>query len=262
MKLRSSWMIRVAARVAAWVVRVWLATVRIRVWSRDGCVHPPPPESKRFIYAFWHESFLAPAKIRTGVKVLVSQSADGELIAQVCEHLGIGTIRGSSKRGGAEALLQLSDDGAHTHLAITPDGPRGPRRQLKSGVVLLASLTRLPIVPVGIGFTRAWRFRSWDRFAVPYPFSTVVGVLGQPVTVPRKLDSAGVEHYRRTVEEALLAATESAEQWARGRVPRRPGDPTARGDPSHCDDHFFHAESDRWLPDTTEHAEQPISVPQ
>ena len=97
-KLRSSWMIRVAAWVAASVARIWLATVRVRAWSSDGREHPPTPDTERFIYAFWHESFLAPAKIRTGVKVLISQSADGELIAQVCHHLGLGTIRGSSKR--------------------------------------------------------------------------------------------------------------------------------------------------------------------
>jgi len=207
-------MIRVAAWAAASIVRVWLATVRARVWSADGRRHPVPPDQERFIYAFWHESFLAPAKMRTAVKVLISQSADGELIAQVCRHLGLGTIRGSSKRGGVEALLQLLDEGGRTHLAITPDGPCGPRRQLKSGVVLLASSTGLPIVPIGIGFTHAWRFRSWDRFAVPRPGSTVVGVLGPPLVVPRNLDARGLECHRRLAEEALLAATRQAECWA------------------------------------------------
>jgi lysophospholipid acyltransferase (LPLAT)-like uncharacterized protein len=253
-KLRSSWMIRVAAWVAASVARIWLATVRARVWSCDGRVHPPSPDRERFIYAFWHESFLAPAKIRTDVKALVSQSADGELIAQVCHHLGLGTIRGSSKRGGVEALLQLLDEGAHTHLAITPDGPRGPRRQLKSGIILLASLTGLPIAPLGIGFTHAWRFRSWDRFAVPYPFSTVVGVIGRPLAVPRDLDAAGIEHHRRRVEDALLAATQAAEQWAgacaagRGQAPAAPV-PTPPTSP------------DRWLPDAAAHRSPRVYVP-
>ncbi len=177
-------------------------------------MHPPDPDVERLIYAFWHESFLGPAKIRTPVKVLISQSADGELIAQVCHHLGMGTIRGSSKRGGAQALLQLLRDGENTHVAITPDGPRGPRRQVKTGVVLLASLTGLPIVPLGVGFTHAWRFRSWDRFAIPRPFSTIAGVLGEPLTVPPDLDDAGIEQQRRRIEDALLAATRAAEQWA------------------------------------------------
>jgi lysophospholipid acyltransferase (LPLAT)-like uncharacterized protein len=207
-------MIRVAAFAAAGLVRAWLATVRACASSSDGRLHPPHPDVERFIYAFWHESFLAPAKIRTQVRVLISQSADGELIAQICEHLGLGTIRGSSKRGGAQALLQLLREGENTHLAITPDGPRGPRRQVKTGIVLLASLTGLPIVPLGVGFTRAWRFRSWDRFAIPRPFSTIAGVLGEPLVVPPDLDAAGIEQHRRRVEDALLTATRAAERWA------------------------------------------------
>jgi lysophospholipid acyltransferase (LPLAT)-like uncharacterized protein len=207
-------MIRLAAFSAAGLVRAWLATVRARARSSDGRVHPPDPCVERLIYAFWHESFLAPAKIRTPIKVLISQSADGELIAQVCQHLGLGTIRGSSKRGGAQALLQLLRDGGNTHLAITPDGPRGPRRQVKTGVVLLASLTGLPIVPLGIGFTHAWRFRSWDRFAIPRPFSTIAGVVGEPLIVPPDLDDAGIEQQRLRIEDAMLAATQAAEQWA------------------------------------------------
>ena len=220
-------MIRVAAFGAAGLVRAWLATVRARARASDGHVHPPDPDVERFIYAFWHESLLAPAKIRTRVKVLISQSADGELIAQVCQHLGLGTIRGSSKRNGAQALLQLLRDGENTHLAITPDGPRGPRRQVKTGIVLLASITGLPIVPLGVGFTHAWRFRSWDRFAAPRPFSTIVGVLGEPLIVPPELDDDGIEQQRRRIEDALLTATHAAEQWAEqiaaGRNPEAEG---------------------------------------
>lgn len=220
-------MIRLAAFLAAGLVRVWLSTLRARARSIDGRVHPPDPAGERLIYAFWHESFLAPAKIRAPVKVLISQSADGELIAQICQHLGLGTIRGSSKRGGAQALLQLLRDGENMHLALTPDGPRGPRRQVKTGVVLLASLSGLPVVPLGVGFTRAWRFNSWDRFALPRPFSTVVGVLGEPLVIPPDLDHAGIERERRRIEEAMLAATQAAEQWAEEIVAGRRDDPEA-----------------------------------
>lgn len=145
---------------------------------------------------------------------MISQSADGELIAQVCHHLGLGTVRGSPKRGGAQALLELLRDDLKSHWAITPDGPCGPRRQVKSGIVLLASRAGLPIVPLGVGFTHAWRARSWDRFAVPRPFSTMIGVLGEPLIVPPDLDADGIEQHRRRVEEALLAATAAAEQRA------------------------------------------------
>jgi len=213
-KLRNGWLIRLAAFLAAQLARIWLATVQARARSADGRMHPTNPDVARFIYAFWHESMLAPAKIHTHVKVLISQSADGELIARVCQHLGLGTVRGSSKRGGAQALLQLIRQDQNTHLALTPDGPCGPRRQVKTGIVLLASLSGLPIVPLGIGFTRAWRFQSWDRFAVPRPFSTIIGVVGEPLLVPPDLDSAGIEQQRRRIEDAMLTATHAAEQWA------------------------------------------------
>jgi hypothetical protein len=213
-KLRNGWLIQLAAFLAAKLARVWLATVRVRARSADGRMHPTNPDDARFIYAFWHEAMLAPAKVHTHVKVLISQSADGELIAQVCQHLGLGTIRGSSKRGGAQALLQLLRPQDRTHLALTPDGPRGPRRQVKSGIVLLASLSGLPIVPLGVGFTGAWRFHSWDRFAVPRPFSTIAAVVGEPLLVPPDLDNAGIERQRQRIEVALLTATQDAEQWA------------------------------------------------
>jgi lysophospholipid acyltransferase (LPLAT)-like uncharacterized protein len=203
--------------------------VRVQAISADGLKHPVDPKMQRFIYAFWHESLLAPTKIRTRVKVLISQSADGELIAQACRHLGIGTIRGSTSRGGAQGLLNMVRDDHDTHLAITPDGPRGPRRKLQPGIIFVASHTGLPIVPIGVGFTRAWRAGSWDHFALPRPGSTITGVLGQPIVVPPDLDSGTLEYYRRHVETALLAATQAAERWAEELVsgrqrqnPRRP----------------------------------------
>jgi hypothetical protein len=113
------------------------------------------------------------------------------------------------------------------HLAITPDGPRGPRRQVQLGVVLLASCTGLPIVPVGIGYSRAWRARSWDRFAVPQPFSTVTGVVQPPIVVPPNLDKEGLEAHRQLVEARLLEATHSAEYASGGRdAPPASPDPT------------------------------------
>jgi len=217
-KLRHPWLIRLAAFSSSLLLRAWLKTVRARAFSAAGTVHPPDPNVQPLIYAFWHETLLAPAKIRTRVRVMISQSADGELIAQVCHHLGLGTVRGSPKRGGAQALLELLRDDLKSHWAITPDGPCGPRRQVKSGIVLLASRAGLPIVPLGVGFTHAWRARSWDRFAVPRPFSTMVGVLGEPLIVPPDLDTDGIEHHRRRVEEALLAATSAAEQRAQQMV--------------------------------------------
>jgi lysophospholipid acyltransferase (LPLAT)-like uncharacterized protein len=213
-KIRSLWLIRLSALLGALLVRAWLSTVKAKMWLANGQAHPTNPDVKRFIYIFWHESLLAPAKIKTKAKIMVSQSADGELIARVCNHLGIGVVRGSTTRGAEAGLLDLLHGGQNTHLALTPDGPRGPRRHLQPGVVFLASRTGLPIVPVGVGFTRAWRAKSWDRFVIPLPFSTMTGVLGEPINVPPQIDGGDLEYYRARVEASLLWATHAAENWA------------------------------------------------
>lgn len=214
MKLRNRWLIRGAAFLTSWLLRCWLATLRVRGWVVDGRSHPPDPSREPCIYAFWHESLLAPLKITTKARVLVSQSNDGNFSAAVCEHLKIGVVRGSSRRGGAKALLELLRGPQQGHLAITPDGPLGPRRDLKAGIVFLASQSGMAIVPLGIGFTRARRLGSWDRFALPWPFSTVVGVVGEPIVVPPDIDNPTLESYRRRVEDSLRLMTEIAEHWA------------------------------------------------
>lgn len=214
MKLRRPRLIAAAALLGAAVVRVLLATLRYRLFSADGRKHPADPAQERFLYLFWHESLLAPASRPGKVNVLISMHADGELITQVCRRLGIGVVRGSTKRRGGGAVLEMVRRSWEAHLAITPDGPRGPRRQVQVGAIYIASKTGLPIVPIGIGFSRAWRAGSWDRFAVPRPFSRVHGVTGAPIVIPDGLDRDGLEHYRRIVEQRLLEATEAAEQWA------------------------------------------------
>jgi hypothetical protein len=232
MKLRNPWLIRLAACAAAVILRVWLSTVRPRARSGDQRRHPTDPNVERFIYAFWHESLLAPAKMRTNARVMISQSADGEFIARVCGYLGFGVVRGSSTRGGATGLLEMLRHSGPAHLVLTPDGPRGPRRKVQAGLVLLASRTGLPIVPVGVGYTRAWRAGSWDRFALPCPFSTVTGFLGEPIEVPPDLDRAGLEQQRLRVEAAMLDATQAAERWAAELAGSRPGPTPAESVPA------------------------------
>lgn len=215
MQLRHPLAIRVVATIVAVLIRVWLWTTRVRIVTGDGLPHPIDPATQRFIYAFWHEAMLGPIAVRPKARVLISQHRDGELIAQVCQRLGMGAIRGSTARGGSQALLEMiRGDADGAHLAITPDGPRGPRRELKPGVVMVASQSGLAIVPVGVGFTRAWRAGSWDRFAVPIPFSTLVGVIGSPIEVPKHLDRPAMQHFQQLVEKQLCELTEQAEDWA------------------------------------------------
>ena len=148
---------RIAAVLLAGIARLWLATLRIRMVTADGRVHPADPAVSRYVYAFWHEAMLAPLATRPKAQVLISQATDGELIAQIIQRLGLGVIRGSTARNGSQALLEMIRGGNSTHLAITPDGPRGPRRELKAGLIMVAAQAQIPIVPIGVGFTRAWR---------------------------------------------------------------------------------------------------------
>jgi lysophospholipid acyltransferase (LPLAT)-like uncharacterized protein len=165
----------------------------------------------RCIYALWHARMLPLiyAYRGRGVAALVSRSRDGELIAAVIERIGYIAARGSSSRGGQEGfqeLVRYAEQGRS--LTLTPDGPRGPREVVKPGLVRLASRTGLPVLPVASSSRRSWVLRSWDGFRVPRPFAVVWISYGEPLEVPPGLDEAGVETWRRNLEEALRANTE------------------------------------------------------
>lgn len=214
MKLRSPLLIRLVAALGSLLIRAWISTMRACAVSLDGRQHPTDPSKEKYIFAFWHDGLLAPLVIRTKVRVLISEHADGELIAQVCQHLGIGVVRGSSARGGLRALLEMiRTAGSPAHLGITPDGPRGPRRELQAGIIMVASQTGIPILPFGVGFSRVWRAPSWDRFAVPCPFSTMVGVIGEPIHIPADLTKEELRRYQSQAQDKLNELSAVAESW-------------------------------------------------
>jgi lysophospholipid acyltransferase (LPLAT)-like uncharacterized protein len=225
-------LIRALGFLVAWVVRLWIGTLRYRYRPLGPNVDPHQCGLReRYIYAFWHEYMLLLAYqyARPDIYVLISQHADGQLIAEVCRHLGFRTVRGSSTRRGAEALLQMTRLGRKAHLAITPDGPRGPRRTVQIGLVYLAARTGMPIIPVGIGFSRARRMNSWDRFALPMPWSAGLAVTEEAIEVPAGADRALLEEYRERVEAAMRRVTEQAECWAENGRGEEEGSARASG---------------------------------
>ncbi len=215
MKIRSPWLVRPIALIAALVVRCWAGTLRGRLHDPEGLVPPPLAGEQRYIYAFWHEYLLLPlTRISQGnVHVLISKHADGQLIAETARLLLLSTVPGSSTRGGVQAIRRMQQIARRGHLAFTPDGPRGPRRKVQPGMIWTASATGLPIVPVGLAGANGLRMRSWDRFFLPWPNSPVAGIIGQPIHVPPDLTRAQLEEYRQVVEDAINRATEQAETW-------------------------------------------------
>jgi lysophospholipid acyltransferase (LPLAT)-like uncharacterized protein len=218
MKLRHPFFLQLAGFAAAWGIRGLVGSCRYRCFPTDPLANLHQlSHQDRFIFSFWHETLLLPAMrySRMPIDVLISQHADGELIARACRHLGLGTIRGSSTRGGAEALRQFLNRDTARHIAITPDGPRGPRREVQPGIVYLAARTGIPIVPVGFAFHRCWRLPSWDRFAVPWPFSPAVGVLGEPLHVPADVDRRELLLWRKKLQTAMDRVMAQAEELAK-----------------------------------------------
>lgn len=160
------------------------------------------------IMAFWHGRIL-PATYyfrNRGIVVITSSNFDGEWIAGIIERFGFGTSRGSTSRGGARALLQMSRDlEAGRPAGFTVDGPRGPARVSQPGAVWLAKASGHPVLPFHLEAERHWTLGSWDRTQVPKPFSTVAVSVGQPFYVPREADEAALEQYRQQLDQALFA---------------------------------------------------------
>lgn len=231
MKLRQPFVIKLVSLIGAWLMRVWLGSLDCKHRSRAE-VDPRRRELPRnYIYVLWHEDMLLAAYHyrATNLRILISQHADGELIARMCQHLGLKTVRGSTNKGGTKALRELIAASKLGHMVVTPDGPRGPRRNVELGAIFLASKTGLPIVPMGYGYRKPWRAKSWDRMALPRPWSQACCILGEPIAVPRKLDRDGLEGYRRKVEQAMLETTARAEALANPGSKKAGEDQTPQG---------------------------------
>src|SRR3954451_1493976 len=224
-------LIKLGGLAAAEGIRAWMSTLDYRGVFYDRSVDPALGIGGQRIYIFWHENILIPLYLRghCNLAMLLSQHADAEILAHVAYHMGFDCVRGSTYRGGARAVWELLERSRNQHLTITPDGPRGPRRELAQGPIYLASRLQLPLVVMGFGYDRPWRANSWDRFALPRPFSRGRAILGPPLMLPPDLDRDGIESCRVRAERLLNDLTCEAEAWAAagtrkaGEVLIRPG---------------------------------------
>ena len=160
----------------------------------------------RALIAIWHETLaLAAWHYRnTGGHTLTSYSFDGEFAARVVRLFGMMAVRGSSSRGGAEALHGFAEAAKRVKiLGFTLDGPRGPRRVAKPGIAILAARIGLPIIPHAFRVDPAWHLNSWDRFTIPKPFGKVLSAYGRPIVPPTDESPEAIEQTRLEVEREL-----------------------------------------------------------
>jgi lysophospholipid acyltransferase (LPLAT)-like uncharacterized protein len=204
-------------RLGAWVmfafIRLVSLTIRYR-WNRSPEMPsgmPPGPT----IYCVWHNrlglsmtayfGYVRRWSRTPGLAAMVSASKDGGFLASILECFGVQPVRGSSSRRGPQALLELTTWADRGYdLAITPDGPRGPRYQVQDGVIALAQITGLPVIP--FSYHAHWKLQvnSWDRFQIPLPFTRCEMTFGKIIQVPRQCSDEEREALRQQLEKALL----------------------------------------------------------
>lgn len=216
-------------RFLCWLVSLYIRLVyATSTWTVEGGGIPAALYAARrpFILAFWHGRLLMmPCAWQRNVPIhmLISGHRDGRIIADAVRHFGIDSIAGSTTAGGSSALRGMVRYlKASECVGITPDGPDGPAMRASTGIVAVARLAGVAIVPLAYATRRRHILDTWDRFHLPLPFSRGAFIWDEPVEVPAELDEAGVERYRARIEQRLNAITEEADRRV-GRERVSPG---------------------------------------
>jgi lysophospholipid acyltransferase (LPLAT)-like uncharacterized protein len=214
---RANWRGRMAARSLWGIIRLLSWSVRFRLINHEEEM-PLPFLSRPVLFCIWHNRLALCLELyRRYVQeyypgrrmaAMVSASRDGGMLSRVLELFEVAPVRGSSSRRGPQALLEMTSWASRGFdLAITPDGPRGPRYQVQEGVIALAQVTGLPIVPVSYRLTAKKCLRSWDQFQVPLPLARCEVRLGEPMIIERELGEERREEMRALLEEQMRSIT-------------------------------------------------------
>jgi lysophospholipid acyltransferase (LPLAT)-like uncharacterized protein len=195
--------------------RLISSTWRLHILDPHGTL---PALSGSVIFCLWHnrlalsmrawERFGRPNIHSNGLVALISASHDGGMLARALKYFDVESVRGSSSRRGAQAFLELTSWVEKNYsVAITPDGPRGPRYHVRDGIINLAQVSGLPIVPVSTFVRRKFSLKSWDGFQVPVPFARCEMSIGEPLAVPRDISEKTRAELKRELESRMLAIT-------------------------------------------------------
>ncbi|MBW6521867.1 MAG: lysophospholipid acyltransferase family protein [Desulfoarculaceae bacterium] len=210
MKFRDKLLAAVVPWIGSLLIRTIYLSQRVSIHGEEA-LREEWAAGRHLIFCFWHDQLLLMIKgyRGPGTKILISASKDGELIARTMEHFGHGSVRGSSSRGARQAFRELMTLTADkVDLAVTPDGPKGPRHQLKDGVIQLARISGRPVVPMAYVCSRGYRFRSWDRFLLPAPFARAVYSYAPPLFFSR---DEPLDDCRQRLEQAMAENQQRAE---------------------------------------------------
>lgn len=221
MKIRSRWLTKVAAFCGVAACSLLFKTCRKRFIGKvpearlesDG-----PLDREHFVLCVWHDALLlptfsAPRRLRKQCCCLVSQHHDGSYLADAMSWMDYTTVRGSSNRGGAEALRQLLAQTDGKHIIFTPDGPSGPRRKLKQGAVFIAAQTGRRLLPGAFVVKRGWRIQgTWTDMLIPFPFTTIYIVTGEPISIPSDLTRQQLAPYVAAAQQAMDQLNDEADQ--------------------------------------------------
>ncbi|MBN1863427.1 MAG: lysophospholipid acyltransferase family protein [Victivallales bacterium] len=199
---------------AVLLVRFMRLFMRLDIHDPNNCMDV---KTYPYITVTWHNRLLFfptlfPRWAREKSAAMISASRDGQYLASIVGYFGIRTVRGSTSRKGAAALresIAMLKEG--TNVCITPDGPRGPRYVMSKGPVILASMTGIPVVPLGINYSSFWELKSWDRFQIPRPWSRIKMVIGDPLRIPPNITDEELEGWRLLLEERLNSASRVGE---------------------------------------------------
>lgn len=196
------------------VLQVLAWTARTRLLGGDD-LFGRWQRGERIILAFWHShSLMMPLQVRgQPICIMNSLSHDGEIVTRAVARWGIRSVRGSATRGGLRGFMQLLDAYRHgENLVLAPDGPKGPRHEAKPGIIHLAKATGAPIFPISYTASPHLQLPTWDRMIIPLPFSRVVYVVEEPISVARDASAEDIEKHRAELQRRLEHAEEAARQ--------------------------------------------------
>lgn len=215
MRIKNPKTITAVTWVVTQVLRVVYWTCKTSIIEKENSEHPyKETDDRRYLYCVWHDhaamsSFISQPQ---NASALTSRHTDGTYIANLLRFRNIKAIRGSSNRGGALALRQLMKEAEKHHVVITPDGPQGPRRKIKHGILFLASHSGRTIIPTTFACSRYWLVKAkWTDMMVPKPFAKIICFAGTPISIPENVTEEQREYFEQEITSQMHQLEREAE---------------------------------------------------